>query len=128
MTGNCLYHIFMVIWGMVYYCFTHIVQLYFAHFWQQCLALTSGTNLSRSTHFGNCPLPDLKKKALFTPMLKSKYPYHIPLILPEGTLLHITPSKNSTSPTKGVYIHTYIYTRIYIYTYIYVCMYVCNVM
>jgi hypothetical protein len=24
--GNSLYHLFMVIWGMVYYCFTHIKQ------------------------------------------------------------------------------------------------------
>ena len=24
--GNCLYHLFMVIWGMVYYCFAHIIQ------------------------------------------------------------------------------------------------------
>ena len=24
--GNGLYHLFMVIWGMVYYCFTHIME------------------------------------------------------------------------------------------------------
>ena len=23
--GNCLYHLFMVIWGMLYWCFTHII-------------------------------------------------------------------------------------------------------
>ena len=26
MTGNGLYHLFMVIWGMVSYCFTHIIE------------------------------------------------------------------------------------------------------
>ena len=28
--GNGLYHLFMVIWGMVYYCFTHIAQILFS--------------------------------------------------------------------------------------------------
>ena len=28
MTGNGLYHLFMVIWGMVYYCFNHIIIIF----------------------------------------------------------------------------------------------------
>ena len=29
--GNGLYHLFMVIWGMVYYCFTHIISPNYSH-------------------------------------------------------------------------------------------------
>ena len=51
--GNCLYHPFMVIWGMVYYCFNHIY--YFP--WQDALERLYNPPCAHDVFFHCCVCP-----------------------------------------------------------------------